>query len=70
MIKRNIWMMMGVMFFQNKKVRNIYNEKYQKTYSNTSYVLKNDHIKYTRICLTYSGGKRRATGFVYLKGSP
>ena len=52
-----------------KKVRKLYNVKYQKTYSNRYYVLKNDFIKDTRIRRTYSGKKRRATGFVYLKGS-
>ena len=60
--------MMGVVFFQ-KKIRKIYNEKYQKTYSDRYYVLKNDYIKYTRICRKYSGRKIRATGYVYLKGS-
>ena len=67
MIERNIWIMMGVFFF---KVRKLYNAKYQKTYSNRYYVLKNDHIKDKRIFQTYSGRKRRATGYVYPKGSP
>ena len=31
---------------------------------------KNDYIKDTRICWTYSGSKRSATGYVYLDGSP
>ena len=53
-----------------KKVRKLYNAKYQKTYSNRYYVLKIDYKKDTRICRTYSGRKRRATGFVYKKGSP
>ena len=33
-------MMMGVVFFQKQKVRKLYNEKYQKTYSNQYYVIK------------------------------
>ena len=32
--------------------------------------MKNDYIKDTRIRWTYSGRKRRATGYVYLNGSP
>ena len=32
--------------------------------------MKNDYIKYTRICRTYSGRKRKATGYVYITGSP
>ena len=31
--------------FPTKKVRKLYNEKYQKTYSNRYYVLKNEFIK-------------------------
>ena len=46
------------------------NEKYQKIYSNRYYVLKNDYVKDTRIRWTYSGRKRRATGFLYLTGLP
>ena len=61
---------MGVLFFQKQRVRNLYNAKYQKTYSNQYYVLKNDFIKDTIIRRTYSGRKRRDTGFVYLKVSP
>ena len=63
-------MMMGVVFFQKQKFRKLYNTKYQKTYSNQYYVLNNDYIKGTRIRRTYSGRKQRATGYVYLKGSP
>ena len=69
MIERNILMMMGVLFFQ-KKVRNQYNAKHQKNYSNWYYVLKNDYIKDTWIIQTYSGIKQRATGYVYLNSSP
>ena len=50
--------------------RTLYNTKYQKTYSNWYFVLKYDYNKDTRIRQTYSGIKRRATGFVYIKGSP
>ena len=56
--------------FPKQRVRNKYNTKYQKNYSNRYYVLKNDYIKYTRIRWTYSGIKQRATGFLYLTGSP
>ena len=62
--------MTGVVFFQNKNVRKIYNSKYQQNDSNLYYVLKNDYITNTRIRPTYSGRKRRATGYVYLNGSP
>ena len=62
--------MTEVVFFPEQKVRNIYNVKHQKTYSNRYYVLKSDYIKDTRIHWTYSGRKWKATGFVYLKGSP
>ena len=46
--------MMGVVFFQ-KKVRKRYNAKYQNTYSNKYYVLKNNNMKYTRTRWKYSG---------------
>ena len=49
--------------FPKQKFRKLYNEKYQKNYSNQYYVLKHDHIKDTRIRRTYSGRKRRATGY-------
>ena len=51
-------------------VRKEYNSKYQKTYSNHYCVLKNDYIKDTRICRTYSGRKRKATCYVLITGSP
>ena len=60
----------GSGIFPKQYVINLYNTKYQKTYYNRYYVLKNDHKKYTRIRQTYSGRKRRATGFVYLQSSP
>ena len=56
--------------FPKQRVGKLYNTKYQRTYLNQYYVLKNDHIKDTRIGWTYSGRKRRATGYVYLNGSP
>ena len=59
-----------IVVFPKQKVRNIYNAKYQKTYSNQYYVLKHDFIKDTRICWTYPIIKQRATGCLYLKGSP
>ena len=51
-------------------VRNWYNARYQNTYSNHHYVIKNDFIKDTRIRQTYSGRKRKATGYVLITGSP
>ena len=33
MTERNIWMMMGVVFFPKQNIRKLYNAKYQKTYS-------------------------------------
>ena len=56
--------------FPKQKDRKLYNSKHQKTYPNRYYVLKNDYIKDTRICWTCSEIKRRATGYVYLYGSP
>ena len=56
--------------FPKQKVRKLYNEKYQKTYSNRYYILKKDYIKDTRMRWKYSGRKQRAAGFVYLKGYP
>ena len=50
-------------------VRNKYNSKYQKTYSNHYYVLKNDYIKDTRMRRTYPGRKLKATGYVLITGS-
>ena len=35
----------GSGIFPKQRVRNIYNAKYQKTYSDRYYVLKNDYIK-------------------------
>ena len=32
--------------------------------------MKNDFIKHTRIHCTYSGRKRKATGYVLITGSP
>ena len=51
-------------------VRKWYNARYQNTYSNRHYVLKNDFIKDTRICQTHSGRKPNATGYVLITGSP
>ena len=69
-IERNIWMLMGVVFYKKKTIRNIYNAKYWKAYSNQYYVLENDYVKYTRIRWENSRGKQRATGCIYLEGSP
>ena len=55
--------------FPKQKVRKRYNARYQKTYSNRYYVLKNDYIKDTRIRRTYSRRKRRAIDYFYLDGS-
>ena len=54
--------------FPKQDVRNRYHSTYQLTYSNRYYVMKNDYIKYTRIRQTYSGRKRKATGYVLLTG--
>ena len=41
----------GSRIFPKQNIRNIYNAKYQETYSNQYYVLKINYIKYTRIYL-------------------
>ena len=56
--------------FVKQEVRKKYNSKYELTYSNRYHVMKHDHIKYTRICRTYSGRKWKETGYVLLTGSP
>ena len=56
--------------FPKQNVRKIHNSKYQLTNSNRYYVIKNDHIKDTRIRQTYSRIKQRETGYVYITGSP
>ena len=48
----------------------MYNSKYQLTYSNRYYVMKNDYIKDKIIRRTYSGRKQKATGYVLLTCSP
>ena len=53
-----------------QQVRKKYNSKYQLTYSNCYYVMKNEYIKDTRIRRIYSGKKRKATGYVLITGSP
>ena len=55
--------------FPKQEVRKKYNSKYQLTYSNQYYVMKNDYIKDTRTRRTYSGRKRKATGYVLITGS-
>ena len=62
-------MMMEVVLSQKILVRKWYNVRYHNTYSNHHHVLKNDYIKDTRICQTYSGRKRKATGYVLINGS-
>ena len=51
-------------------VRKWYNTRYQKAYSNHDFVLRNDYIKDRIIHRTYSGRKRKATGYVLITGSP
>ena len=51
-------------------VRKWYNTRYRKTYLNRNYVLKNDYIKDRIIQRTYSGRKRKATGYVLITVSP
>ena len=60
----------GSGIFPKQHIRKKYNSKYQLTYSNHYYVMKHDYIKDTRIRRTYSGRKRKATGYVLLSGSP
>ena len=51
-------------------VRKWYNTRYQKAYSNCKFVLRNNYIKDRIIQRTYSGRKRKATGYVLITGSP
>ena len=60
----------GSIIFPKKKVRNIQNEKYYVAYATRNFVLEREYIKDTRIRRVYSGRKQKATGFVYLQGSP
>ena len=60
----------GSGFIPKQLVRKKYNSRYQKTDSNQYYVLKNDYINDTRMRRTYSGRKRKATGYVLITGSP
>ena len=46
------------------------NTRYHKAYSNRDYVFKNDYIKDRIIERTYSGRKRKATGYVLITFSP
>ena len=66
----NILMMMGMVFFQNKRFKSIQWKISKDIYTNWYYVLENDYIKDTRIGTTYSLRKGRATGYVDLNGSP
>ena len=50
-------------------VKEWYNKKYQKSYSNRDFVQKNDHIKDIIIHRKYSGRKGKATGYVLITGS-
>ena len=56
--------------FPKQKIRQLYNAKYQKKYYKKHYVLDRYYIKDTRKRRVHSGRKQKATGFVYLKGSP
>ena len=44
--------------------------KISKTYSNHDFVVQNNCIKDTIMRRTYSGRKRKATGYVLITGSP
>ena len=46
------------------------NIKEHRSYSHCEYVLKNDYIKDRTIKRTYSGRKRKATGYDLITGSP
>ena len=67
--KRNISMMTGVVFFQNKMLER-YTIQNINILIQTDIISKNDHVEDTRIRWTYSGRKRRSTDYVYLNGSP
>ena len=56
--------------FPTQEVRKKYNSEYQLTYSNPYYVMKNGYIKDTRTRRTYSGRKRKATGYALITRSP
>ena len=60
----------GSGIFSKWNVRQLYNAEYLKTYLNRRSVHERDYIKDTRIGWVHSGRKRKATGFVYLKGPP
>ena len=70
MTEKYIFMMMGVVFFSKQNNKKTYNAKYQKTYGNRHHVLSAPNMKYARIRREYSGIKLKATGFLYLQGSP
>ena len=59
-------MIMGVVFFQNKRLESFTMQNIKRLIPLCS---KNDFIKDTIIRLTYSGIKRGATCYVYLNGS-
>ena len=62
-------MITGVMFFQNNFLER-YTIQNIKVLFKSILFLKNYYIKDKRIRRTYSGRKRRATGYLYLKYSP
>ena len=59
----------GSGFLPKQMVRKKYNARNQNTYSNRNFVLQNDYIKDRIIHRTYSGRKRKATGYVLITGS-
>ena len=60
----------GSGIFLKQKYRKFYNTKYQEKCGNRHHVLSAPYIKYARIRRVYSGRKRKATGYVYIQGSP
>ena len=62
-------MMTGLEFSPKKRLE-ICTIQNINSYSNRYYVMKNDYIKDTRIHWKYSGRKQKATGYVYITGSP
>ena len=56
--------------FPKQEVRNKYSSKYQLTYSNRYYIMKNEYIEDTKIRWTYSGRKLNATDYVLITDYP
>ena len=62
--------MIGVMFSQNKSLESYTMQNIKRLIQINIIFPKKDYRKNTRIRRTYSGRKKRETGYVHLKGSP